>query len=163
MVRRPPSCWRFTRSGPPSCEASSSRRLSSSSSFCQSMPGARLLLLAATIVAALRVPLAQELDELLLLFLRQGVEPAPGVTAVVTIGVLGHVTPPPGPRHYTGRVAAPALCYQCSASVSRADWRGCVGGVARAGTPSETLQRRVAASGIQGYTNEASPVGFWDL
>jgi hypothetical protein len=32
----------------------------------------------------------------LLLFLRQGVEPVPDVAAVVTIGVLGHGTPPQG-------------------------------------------------------------------
>src|SRR5688572_26024936 len=35
MVRRPPSCWRLTRSTPPSFSASASRRRSSSSSDCQ--------------------------------------------------------------------------------------------------------------------------------
>src|SRR5688572_6433161 len=38
-VRRPPSCWRFTRSGPPSASAKASRRRSSSISGFQSMRG----------------------------------------------------------------------------------------------------------------------------
>src|SRR3989441_4236983 len=37
IVSRPPSCWRLTRSGPPSSSASSSRRRSSSISACQSL------------------------------------------------------------------------------------------------------------------------------
>src|SRR2546428_2469390 len=37
IVYRPPSCWRLTRSGPPSSSASSSRRRSSSISDCQSL------------------------------------------------------------------------------------------------------------------------------
>ena len=37
MVSRPPSCWRWTRSGPPSSSANASRRRSSSISFCQSL------------------------------------------------------------------------------------------------------------------------------
>src|SRR2546427_449057 len=37
VVSRPPSCWRLTRSGPPSSSASSSRRRSSSISDCQSL------------------------------------------------------------------------------------------------------------------------------
>src|SRR5262245_37721470 len=95
-MNRPPSCCRFTRSGPPSCEASSSRRLSSSSSFCQSTPGAPLLFLSAAVVAALGIALAQERDELLLLLLRQGVEPASVASAVVAVSLLRHVTPPQG-------------------------------------------------------------------
>src|SRR5262249_45680805 len=67
---------------------------------CQSIRGARLLGLAAAVVAALRVALAQERDELLLLLLRQGVEPAPVVPAVLAIGLLGHVTPPRAPTLY---------------------------------------------------------------
>src|SRR5207245_9740612 len=55
-----------------------------------------LLLFAAAVVAPLGKSLAQELDELLLLFPRQDIEPAPDFAAVVTIGVLGHGTPPQG-------------------------------------------------------------------
>jgi hypothetical protein len=47
----------------------------------------------------------------LLFLLRQGVEPAPDVVAVVMVVGLGHVAPPPGPRHYTGRLTDSAVCY----------------------------------------------------
>src|SRR6185436_10307032 len=70
-----------------------------------------LLFLSTAIVATLWISLAQELDELLLFLLRQGVEPAPDVIAVVTVVGLGHVAPPPGPRHYTGRMTRSAVCY----------------------------------------------------
>jgi len=56
-----------------------------------------LLFLSTAIVATLWISLAQELDELLLFLLRQGVEPAPDVVAVVMVVGLGHVAPPPGP------------------------------------------------------------------
>src|SRR5262245_57360360 len=47
--------------------------------------------------------------------------------------------------------------------VFMADVKGDVAGIAAAGTPNEKVQQRVAQIGIQGYTNEASPVVFWDL
>jgi len=77
-----------------------------------------LLFLSTAIVATLWISLAQELDELLLFLLRQGVEPAPDVVAVVMVVGLGHVAPPPGPRHYTGRLTHSAVCYLSIASYS---------------------------------------------
>src|SRR5438067_12888729 len=47
--------------------------------------------------------------------------------------------------------------------VFMADVKGDVAGLVMAGTPNEKIQQRVAQIGIQGYTNEASPVVFWDL
>ena len=44
-----------------------------------------------------------------------------------------------------------------------ADVKGDVAGLAMAGTPNEKIRQPVAEIGIQGYTNEASPVVFWDL
>ncbi|MES2124964.1 MAG: helicase HerA-like domain-containing protein [Gemmatimonadota bacterium] len=44
-----------------------------------------------------------------------------------------------------------------------ADVKGDVAGLAQAGTPSDRLTQRVAEIGIEGYTQEASPVLFWDL
>ena len=72
---------------------------------------ARPVTLLSTAIVTLWISLAQELDELLLFLLRQGVEPAPDVVTVVAVGGLGHVAPPPGPRHYTGRMTHSAVCY----------------------------------------------------
>lgn len=47
--------------------------------------------------------------------------------------------------------------------VFMADVKGDVAGLAVAGVPGEELLRRVAATGIEGYEHEASPVVFWDL
>jgi DNA helicase HerA-like ATPase len=47
--------------------------------------------------------------------------------------------------------------------VFMADVKGDVAGIAAAGTPNEKIQQRVAQIGMTGYTNEASPVVFWDL
>src|SRR5881628_1274925 len=47
--------------------------------------------------------------------------------------------------------------------VFMADVKGDVAGLAMAGTPNEKIQQRVAQIGMPGYTNEASPVVFWDL
>ena len=44
-----------------------------------------------------------------------------------------------------------------------ADVKGDVAGLAAAGSPSEKVQQRVTQIGIEGYTQEASPVVFWDL
>ena len=44
-----------------------------------------------------------------------------------------------------------------------ADVKGDIAGLAMAGTTNEKIQQRVADLGIQDYTNEASPVVFWDL
>jgi len=44
-----------------------------------------------------------------------------------------------------------------------ADVKGDVAGLALPGAPSEKLQQRVAQLGIDGYTQEGSPVLFWDL
>jgi hypothetical protein len=44
-----------------------------------------------------------------------------------------------------------------------ADVKGDVAGLAMAGTPSERIQQRVTQIGIDGYTQEASPVVFWDV
>ena len=44
-----------------------------------------------------------------------------------------------------------------------ADVKGDVSGLAVPGTPSEKLNERVARIGIEGFTQEASPVVFWDL
>src|SRR5262249_19866462 len=42
------------------------------------------------------IAVGEERDELLLLLLRQGVEPASVASAVVAVGLLRHVTPPQG-------------------------------------------------------------------
>jgi DNA double-strand break repair helicase HerA and related ATPase len=47
--------------------------------------------------------------------------------------------------------------------VLMADVKGDVAGLAMPGTPNEKIQQRVAQIGIEGYTQEASPVVFWDL
>jgi len=47
--------------------------------------------------------------------------------------------------------------------VFMADVKGDVAGLAMAGLPNEKLQQRVRQIGMEGYTNEASPVVFWDL
>jgi uncharacterized protein len=43
------------------------------------------------------------------------------------------------------------------------DVKGDVAGLAMAGINGEKIQQRAAQVGIEGYTNEASPVVFWDL
>jgi hypothetical protein len=47
--------------------------------------------------------------------------------------------------------------------VFMADVKGDVSGLALPGAPGEKIQQRVAEIGIDGYTNEGSPVLFWDL
>jgi DNA helicase HerA-like ATPase len=47
--------------------------------------------------------------------------------------------------------------------VFMADVKGDVAGLALAGVTNEKIQQRVAQIGIEGYTNEANPVLFWDL
>src|SRR5512145_2836138 len=47
--------------------------------------------------------------------------------------------------------------------VFMADVKGDVAGLAMAGIMNEKVRQRVAEIGIDGYTNEASPVIFWDL
>ncbi|PZO07284.1 MAG: ATP-binding protein [Lysobacteraceae bacterium] len=47
--------------------------------------------------------------------------------------------------------------------VFMADVKGDIAGLAMAGTPSEKLAARVQQIGVEGYTQEASPVVFWDL
>jgi DNA double-strand break repair helicase HerA and related ATPase len=47
--------------------------------------------------------------------------------------------------------------------VFMADVKGDVAGLAAAGSTSEAIRQRVAEIGIEGFTNEASPVLFWDL
>ncbi|MBN1755245.1 DUF853 family protein [bacterium] len=47
--------------------------------------------------------------------------------------------------------------------VFMADVKGDVAGLAMAGISNEKIQSRVAQIGIEGYTNEANPVMFWDL
>jgi DNA helicase HerA-like ATPase len=47
--------------------------------------------------------------------------------------------------------------------VFMADVKGDVAGLAAAGTTSEAIRQRVAEIGIEGFTNEPSPVLFWDL
>ena len=47
--------------------------------------------------------------------------------------------------------------------VFMADVKGDVAGLALAGTPSATIQQRVAQIGVEGYAPEGSPVVFWDL
>ena len=47
--------------------------------------------------------------------------------------------------------------------VFMADVKGDVAGLAMAGSNSEKIRDRVARIGIEGYTNEANPVVFWDL
>jgi uncharacterized protein len=44
-----------------------------------------------------------------------------------------------------------------------ADVKGDVASLAMAGISNEKIQQRVAQIGIEGYTNEANPVLFWDL
>ncbi len=47
--------------------------------------------------------------------------------------------------------------------VFMADVKGDVAGLAMAGAPNDKIAQRVAQIGIDGYTNEASPVVFWDV
>jgi len=47
--------------------------------------------------------------------------------------------------------------------VFMADVKGDVSGLAMAGTPNEKILKRAAEIGVDGYTQEASPVLFWDL
>lgn len=47
--------------------------------------------------------------------------------------------------------------------VFMADVKGDVAGLAMAGVTNEKIQQRVTQIGIEGYTNEANPVIFWDL
>jgi DNA double-strand break repair helicase HerA and related ATPase len=47
--------------------------------------------------------------------------------------------------------------------VFMADVKGDVSGLALPGTPNEKIKERVAQIGMSGYTQEASPVVFWDL
>ena len=47
--------------------------------------------------------------------------------------------------------------------VFMADVKGDVAGLAMAGVSNEKIQQRVAQIGLQGYTNEANPVLFWDV
>ncbi|RJR29054.1 MAG: DUF853 family protein [Candidatus Latescibacterota bacterium] len=47
--------------------------------------------------------------------------------------------------------------------VFMADVKGDVSGLALPGAPGEKILQRVAEIGIDGYTNEGSPVLFWDL
>lgn len=47
--------------------------------------------------------------------------------------------------------------------VFMADVKGDVAGLALPGIPGEKIQQRVAQIGIEGYTNEANPVLFWDV
>jgi hypothetical protein len=47
--------------------------------------------------------------------------------------------------------------------VFMADVKGDVAGLALAGITNEKIKQRVAQIGIEGYTNEANPVLFWDL
>lgn len=47
--------------------------------------------------------------------------------------------------------------------VYMADVKGDISGLALAGIANEKVQQRVAQIGIDGYTNEANPVVFWDV
>src|SRR5215510_7237924 len=47
--------------------------------------------------------------------------------------------------------------------VFMADVKGDVSGLAMPGTPNDKIKERVAQIGVSGYTQEASPVVFWDL
>ncbi|KFN47609.1 helicase HerA-like domain-containing protein [Arenimonas metalli] len=47
--------------------------------------------------------------------------------------------------------------------VVMADVKGDIAGLAMAGTSNEKIAARVQQIGVEGYTNEASPVVFWDL
>ncbi|HEX5693808.1 MAG TPA: helicase HerA-like domain-containing protein [Arenimonas sp.] len=47
--------------------------------------------------------------------------------------------------------------------VVMADVKGDIAGLAMPGTMNEKIAARIEQIGIQGYTNEASPVVFWDL
>ena len=47
--------------------------------------------------------------------------------------------------------------------VFMADVKGDVAGLAMAGVSNEKIQQRVAQIGLEGYTNEANPVLFWDV
>lgn len=47
--------------------------------------------------------------------------------------------------------------------VFMADVKGDVSGLAMAGTPNEKIQKRATETGVDSYTQEASPVLFWDL
>src|SRR3989442_10369653 len=67
MVIRPPACWRFTRSGPPSSSARLSRRRSSSISDCQLMAGILRQGRAATMEVGPRLPRARGGEDRVLL------------------------------------------------------------------------------------------------
>jgi len=47
--------------------------------------------------------------------------------------------------------------------VFMADVKGDVSGLAMAGTTNEKIKQRITQIGIDGYTNEANPVIFWDM
>ena len=47
--------------------------------------------------------------------------------------------------------------------VFMADVKGDVAGLAMPGAMNDTVKARVAETGVQGYTNEACPVVFWDI
>jgi len=47
--------------------------------------------------------------------------------------------------------------------VFMADVKGDVSGLAMAGTPNEKIQKRATETGVDSYTQEASPILFWDL
>ncbi len=47
--------------------------------------------------------------------------------------------------------------------VFMADVKGDVAGLAMPGASSDKLQKRAADTGVDGYTNEGSPVIFWDV
>ncbi len=47
--------------------------------------------------------------------------------------------------------------------VFMADVKGDIAGLALPGIPNEKIRQRVAQIGIEGYTNEANPVVFWDV
>ncbi len=52
---------------------------------------------------------------------------------------------------------------QIGVPVFMADAKGDVAGLAMPGTLNERIQQRIEQIGIEGYTNEGSPVIFWDL
>ena len=47
--------------------------------------------------------------------------------------------------------------------VFMADVKGDVSGLAMAGVPNEKILKRATETGVDGYTQEATPVLFWDL
>jgi uncharacterized protein len=52
---------------------------------------------------------------------------------------------------------------QLGVPVFMADVKGDMAGLAMAGIPSERIQHRVEQIGIEGYSNRANPVVFWDV